>query len=117
MKNLKIIRENRKLLQKEVAKFLNVTRQTYGRYENGTINPDPGTIIKLSNYFDVASDYLLGIIDHPLSNKNLDFMRKLESTSDVKELREDFKITLGGKEVSESELYELSKLLLEMQKK
>ena len=59
MERLKKLRQNRKLLQKDVATAINVGRSTYVKYENGDSEPSMKILIQLANYFDVTVDYLL----------------------------------------------------------
>ena len=54
---LKEIRKQRGITQEEVAKYLDVKRQTYGAYERGVSNPDPATLKQLSGYFGVSVEY------------------------------------------------------------
>lgn len=56
---------NRKLLQKEIAEAVGISVRTYQRYETGERTPDTDTLIKLADYFDVSTDYLLGRTDDP----------------------------------------------------
>lgn len=65
MKNLKKIREERKLTQQNVADLLNIQRPTYTRYETGEREPDFETLIKLSEILEVSVDYLLGKTEYP----------------------------------------------------
>lgn len=60
MERLRIVREQRNLSQKDVAKYLGITSQAYGYYERGERNPGADNLRKLANYFDVSVDYLLG---------------------------------------------------------
>ena len=62
---LKILRIKNNLKQEEVAKILNVTKQAYGRYENGERELGPRAIVTLAEFYKVSSDYLLGITDDP----------------------------------------------------
>mgnify|MGYP000958995953 CR=1 FL=1 len=57
---LKKLRSERNLLQKDVAKVLNITPSAYGFYEQGERVPNAETLQKLAEYFDVTVDYLLG---------------------------------------------------------
>lgn len=43
-----------------VAKYLNVTIQTISNYETGKREMNPDTLLKLSKYYNVSIDYLLG---------------------------------------------------------
>lgn len=59
-KRLKYLREEKNLLQKDIAKYLNITTSAYGYYEQGKRSPDMETIKKLADFFNVSTDYLLG---------------------------------------------------------
>lgn len=58
-KNLKAIREDNDIKQKEIAKVLNVSQNTYSQYENGVISLTAEVLIKLSDFYNVSIDYLL----------------------------------------------------------
>lgn len=58
--NIKTARIAKQYTQEEVALALNITRQAYGRYENGQRECSYDTLIKLSHLFAVSIDYLLG---------------------------------------------------------
>lgn len=63
MNRLRFLRtENGESLEK-IAKYLNVTIQTISNYETEKRDMTPDTILKLSNYFNVSTDYLLGKSD------------------------------------------------------
>jgi transcriptional regulator with XRE-family HTH domain len=59
-KNLKMLRKQNKLTQQDVAEYLNITRMAYNHWELGTREPDVDNLIKLSKYFKVSLDYLVG---------------------------------------------------------
>ena len=60
MKNLSKIRDCQGYTQTEVAKALNVARNTVSQWENSKRDPDCETLLKLSNFFNVSIDELLG---------------------------------------------------------
>ena len=64
-KNLRSIREDRDIRQKELAKYLNVSQNTYSQYETGVISLTAEVLIKLSDYYDVSIDYLLDRTNNP----------------------------------------------------
>ena len=64
MKNLALLRKKAKMNQLELAEKLGVSQQTISKYENGTREPDHTTILKLSEIFNVSTDYLLGKTDN-----------------------------------------------------
>ncbi|KAA0956673.1 helix-turn-helix domain-containing protein [Planococcus sp. ANT_H30] len=59
-KTLQQLRKSKKLTQDELANRLNINRGTYANYERGHRQPDFDTLIKIADYFDVSTDYLLG---------------------------------------------------------
>ena len=48
-----------------MAEFLGMREQAYQMYEYGKREPNHETTIKLADYFDVSTDYLLGRSDNP----------------------------------------------------
>lgn len=58
---LKSLREEKNILQSQLANELNISQSQYSKYENGIHEPDINTLIILANYFNVSTDYLLGI--------------------------------------------------------
>jgi len=64
-KNLKAIREDRDIRQKEVAAYLNVSQNTYSQYETGVISLTAEILIKLADYYNVSIDYLLDRTNNP----------------------------------------------------
>lgn len=63
--NLRGIREDRDIKQKEIAKLLNVSQNTYSQYETGVISLTADVLIKLADYYDVSVDYLLDRTKNP----------------------------------------------------
>ena len=57
------------LTQKEVAAKLNCSQQVYSNYELGQRDIPTDILIKLSYFYNVSVDYILGISDNPSINK------------------------------------------------
>lgn len=68
-KNLKAIREDRDIKQKQIAEYLNVSQNTYSQYETGVIALTSDVLIKLSEYYKVSIDYLLDRTNNPNINR------------------------------------------------
>lgn len=68
MNRLKQLRKERNLYQSEVAKIIGVTTSAYGYYENGKRDMSTDILTRLANFFNVSTNYLLGI---DTSNKRL----------------------------------------------
>ena len=62
-KNVRAIREDRDLKQKDIAKILNVSQNTYSQYETGVIALTAEVLIKLADFYEVSVDYLLDRAD------------------------------------------------------
>jgi len=61
MYRLKDLREDKDLLQKDIAKILEMSQTGYSKYEVGT-NDIPTTIlIKLAKFYNTSTDYILGL--------------------------------------------------------
>lgn len=65
------LREDHDLKQKTVADYLGVSQQTYSNYENGNREIPIEVVQKLSKYYKVSTDYLLGADSGYLGNTNL----------------------------------------------
>jgi len=57
---LKELRIDKEVSQKKVAEEIGISQSVYCDYENGKVEPTASIIIKLANYFNVSTDYLLG---------------------------------------------------------
>lgn len=61
---IKELREAKKMTQKELAEFLNVTPQAVSKWERNKSYPDLDTLVKLSQYFKISTDKILGNAKH-----------------------------------------------------
>ena len=62
---LKELRKQKKLSQKALGELIGLSERGIQNYELGTNSPTSDIIIKLANYFNVSTDYLLGRSDDP----------------------------------------------------
>ena len=53
-------REERKIGQKELAVYLNVSIGTISNYEHNVHSPDLAALSRLADFFGVTTDYILG---------------------------------------------------------
>ena len=60
---LKLLRKEKGVSQKIVAKELGITLSAYSNYEQGIREPSNEVLVKLCKYFCVSADYLLGLED------------------------------------------------------
>ena len=64
-KRIRDLREDRDLTQKEVARALHCSQQVYSNYELGQRDIPTEILIRLSDYYRVSVDYILGISENP----------------------------------------------------
>lgn len=57
---LKDLRKSKNMTQKQMAIFLECIEQHYQKIEYGKVTPNATMIVKLADFFDVSTDYLLG---------------------------------------------------------
>lgn len=62
---LRLLRDNRSLTQKDLADRLHISESQIFRYEKDEIEPRADVVVKLAAYFNVSTDYLLGVSDEP----------------------------------------------------
>ncbi len=71
LRNLRKLREESKVTQKQLADAIGISQQSINKYENHKIEPDIHTMIQIANYFQTSVDYLVG---------NTEIRRKIERT-------------------------------------
>ena len=77
---LKALRIQNKMRQKDVAKAINVSRSTISGYETKDRQPSHEKLNALANLFDVSIDYLLNVNDNDTessSNSNDDIDKQI----------------------------------------
>ncbi len=62
LRQLKIIRNQNKLTQQQVADVLGISRSAYCGYETGRRSPDIDTLVKLSDFYGISVEKFVGKI-------------------------------------------------------
>lgn len=60
-KTIKELRKEKNLTQTELAQILCTTQDSISLWELGKSFPDILTLVKIAQFFDVSTDYLLGL--------------------------------------------------------
>lgn len=96
IQRLKFLRQKKNYSQEEMAKYLGIARTTYASYEQGKREPDNATLVKLSSFFGVSTDDLLGndIPDWATERDVLDLEEMLNSNVNM---------AYGGEHLTEEE--------------
>ena len=87
-KRLENLRKSYKLTQKQLADKLGVKKQTVSNWENDNILPSIDTLIRICNFFNVSTDYILGLDDKKyieVSDLSLEIVSHIQQIiSDIK---------------------------------
>lgn len=95
MNNFKELRKEKGLTQFELAKIMNIDQTTVSKWELGKAIPDTNMLIKLAEFFDVSTDYLLSRTNfyYPDNLEENQKKDKLEIGNLIKELRQNKGLT------------------------
>ena len=55
--------------QRQLAELLNCSQQVYSNYELGQRDIPTDVLIRLSEFYHVSTDYILGLTNNPKRNK------------------------------------------------
>lgn len=62
---LKDLREDRDLMQKEIAAVLGIDQRVYSNYETGKREIPTRFVVKLADFYKTSTDYILGRTNKP----------------------------------------------------
>lgn len=65
---IRALREDNDYTQKKMAEVLHCSQQVYSNYELGQRDIPTDILIKLSEFYNVSTDYILGLTDNPIKN-------------------------------------------------
>ena len=68
-KRIRDLSEDSDKTQADLAKILNCSQQVYSNYELGQRDIPTDILIQLSKYYNVSTDYILGLSDNPKISK------------------------------------------------
>ena len=88
--NLKRIRIQNNLTQKEVAEKINTNRVNYNRYELEKGEPDIKTLVKLADLYHVTLDEIVGREQNNTIDKGLLSQTELDIIEIMRELKPNF---------------------------
>lgn len=67
-RKIRDLREDHDLKQREIAQYLNCSQRVYSNYELGQRDIPTDVLIRLSRFYNVSVDYLLGLTPNPKRN-------------------------------------------------
>ena len=110
MNRLKEIRKELRLTQSDLAKVLNVTKNTYSRYEREVHKMDQDILTRLSKHLNLSIDYILGNIDVPLTIAEENLNNTVDHMTDMEVLGK-YNLELDGKPLTEKEAKKILKFI------
>lgn len=96
-KRLKEQRNKKHLKQDEIAHIFDVAPSTIGAYERGSRQTTLDTICKMSQFFNVSVDYLLGLTNDERTVENF----KQEDSKELTDFLRDQAILFNGVQLDE----------------
>lgn len=96
---LEVLREEKDLLKKDVAKNIGVVESVYSEWENSKLSIPTKRLIQLANFFEVNIDYMLGLTNKIVKLKSSDDFDLDLISKRLKEIRKSLKMTM--KELAE----------------
>ncbi|MDO5556957.1 MAG: helix-turn-helix transcriptional regulator [Clostridia bacterium] len=93
-KRLYELREYNDLYQKDIAKVIGISQQTYSQWENGTKIIPLKHLNTLCNYYKVSMDYVLGLSDIKYYESDLKNLNKKTIGNNIRNLRNKYKLTM-----------------------
>ena len=88
---IKLLREEKELRQDELAKILDVSPSAIGMYERDEREPNDVITLKLAEFFNVTTDYLLGKSDNRNTENDKEHLKIDLSTREYKNITEEQK--------------------------
>lgn len=109
---LKELRFEHKITQQEMASKLGISRSTLAGYESENKQPSYDILLKISNVFNISTDYLLGSSNNTLSDSNIESSSVIISDEDLLSSPEEKRLLKAYRALGDdSKIIALSKLL------
>ena len=68
-RRIRDLREDRDLTQREMGDILTCSQRVYSDYERGVLDIPTEILIRLADFYNVSTDYILGRTDDPTAPK------------------------------------------------
>lgn len=68
-RRIRDLREDRDLTQREMGEILMCSQRVYSDYERGVLDIPTEILIRLADFYNVSTDYILGRTDDPTAPK------------------------------------------------
>lgn len=72
------LRQQKGFSQEDLADQVGASQTMIGRYESGKVDPTADVVTRLAQFFEVTTDYLLGLTDNPFTQITEDDLSPME---------------------------------------
>lgn len=103
---LKELRTEKKLTQLQMAEILETSKSNISKYEAGSVEPNLDTLLKISNFFGVPVDYILGNDNYSIDYTNY----QMDTSEFVLKFRDRLKNILEERDISQQDFAEITGL-------
>lgn len=107
---LKELRHDLKISQAKISYELGIAQTTYAAYETNRSQPSIEVLDKISTFFDVSIDYLLGKSNVKATQAEVDFSNEV-SKKGIDQMIKEYNLTLGDEAMDPEEERKLIKLI------
>lgn len=94
---LKELRSEKGITQKQLGDAVGVSQQAVNSYENSETQPEFSVLVKIADYFNVSTDYLLRHSDPAYLNE--DVLKYLTDEDDIETIREYLSLSHSQKKI------------------
>lgn len=85
---LKELRQKKNISQNRLGEKIGFSQQAVAKWETDRATPSPETLASIAMFFDVSTDYLIGVTDNPAPQSKKKPAENGELEADKKELHE-----------------------------
>lgn len=103
---IKDLRENQGLTQRQVADMLSIKYSTYSNYESGKREPNLETLEAISKLYGCTVDYLMGISEVPYQTTITS-----DSAEDILKAKKDLISLIMASNINIDTIYKLKKII------
>ncbi|MGS0765682.1 helix-turn-helix domain-containing protein [Syntrophomonas curvata] len=86
---IRLLRDKNQIERQQLADGIGITYHALSKYETDEREPDFGVLLKLADYFNTSTDYLLGRTDDPSPRPKIDTIAAHRTDDPMNELPEE----------------------------
>lgn len=92
---LELLRDEKDMLRKDVARDFNVVESVYSEWENDKLQISTKRLVEFSNYYKVNIDYILNLTNTRITIKKTNNIDLIKIGSNLKTIRKELKLSMN----------------------